>query len=251
DGAIESTVSSAMSWIARSETPPLPPPRLMLMSWASAGVASATAAIRVVRIKTLRGGFGSLTKTMTSDGQAARPFRLRGFQNWSWLQRGRPAARRARAVVAAARARPAGPRWPGRQGGEARLRDAAPSRPDSGLRSRVVAVGAVAEEEAQRPRVQARASVAPWPLRSGAATAAASVRCAASFRAAWIRCVAVAAAVRAAAQDAARASLRPLIPPLIPPLARRASVSAPAKNRQAAHRAVPESAAGRDGASPR
>ena len=38
DGAIDSTVSSAISWIARSVTPPLPwPPRLMLMSCANAG----------------------------------------------------------------------------------------------------------------------------------------------------------------------------------------------------------------------
>src|ERR1041384_5503300 len=72
DGAIESTVKSAMSWIARSVTPPWPPPRLMLMSWAAAGVASATAAIRKVRNeRTLRGCFAKLTKT-TSDGQADR-----------------------------------------------------------------------------------------------------------------------------------------------------------------------------------
>ena len=49
DGAIESTVSSAISWIARSVTPPLPPPRLMLMSCACAGDASAAAAIREAR----------------------------------------------------------------------------------------------------------------------------------------------------------------------------------------------------------
>src|SRR6185436_12020629 len=83
EGAIESTVNSAMSWIARSVTPPWPPPRLMLMSWAAAGVDSAAAAIRKVRNeKTLRGCFAKLTKT-TSDGQAARPSRLRGSQNWS------------------------------------------------------------------------------------------------------------------------------------------------------------------------
>ena len=49
DGAIDSTVNSAISWIARSVTPPWPPPRLMLMSWACAGVASVAAAIRIVR----------------------------------------------------------------------------------------------------------------------------------------------------------------------------------------------------------
>src|SRR6185437_9407599 len=55
DGAIDSTVNSAISWIARSVTPPWPPPRLMLMSWAYAGVASAAAAIRVAMKNTLRG----------------------------------------------------------------------------------------------------------------------------------------------------------------------------------------------------
>ena len=36
-GAIESTVNSAISWIARSVTPPPGAPRLMLISCASAG----------------------------------------------------------------------------------------------------------------------------------------------------------------------------------------------------------------------
>jgi hypothetical protein len=41
DGAIDNTVSSAISWIARSLTPPLPaPPRLMLISCANAGSVS-------------------------------------------------------------------------------------------------------------------------------------------------------------------------------------------------------------------
>ena len=44
DGAIDSTVNSAISWIARSVTPPLPWPRLMLMSCANAGPASDPAA---------------------------------------------------------------------------------------------------------------------------------------------------------------------------------------------------------------
>jgi len=35
DGAIDSTVKSAISWIARSVTPPLSWPKLMLMSCAN------------------------------------------------------------------------------------------------------------------------------------------------------------------------------------------------------------------------
>src|SRR6478672_10538935 len=46
DGAIDSTVSSAINWIARSVTPPPPWPRLMLISCASAGSASEPAASR-------------------------------------------------------------------------------------------------------------------------------------------------------------------------------------------------------------
>src|SRR5258708_33033182 len=56
DGAIESTVSSAISWIARSVTPPLPWPRLMLISCAIAGSTRDPAVIRHARNKnTLRG----------------------------------------------------------------------------------------------------------------------------------------------------------------------------------------------------
>ena len=44
DGAIDSTVSSAINWIERSVTPPLPWPRLMLMSCANAGSTSDPAA---------------------------------------------------------------------------------------------------------------------------------------------------------------------------------------------------------------
>jgi len=40
DGATDSTVNNAISWIARSVTPPLPWPRLILMSCANAGSAS-------------------------------------------------------------------------------------------------------------------------------------------------------------------------------------------------------------------
>src|SRR5580704_9795698 len=62
EGAIDSTVSSAISWIARSVTPPLPWPRLMLMSCANAGAAREPAAIRVAMNKTLRGKVADLTK---------------------------------------------------------------------------------------------------------------------------------------------------------------------------------------------
>src|SRR5215468_10323645 len=72
DGAIESTVKSAISWIARSVTPPWPPPRLMLMSWAYAGIASAAAAISPTMKKTLRGNLDRLTKTTTLDGRGGR-----------------------------------------------------------------------------------------------------------------------------------------------------------------------------------
>src|ERR1700742_3238987 len=107
EGAIESTVSSAMSWIARSVTPPLPPPRLMLMSWANAAVASEVAAIRQNRNnKTLRGDFEGLTKTTTSDGRAGMPSRLPGSRNRSSAALRQQAApvRRARAAQVRARA---------------------------------------------------------------------------------------------------------------------------------------------------
>src|SRR3981189_2602039 len=83
DGAIESTVNSAISWIARSVTPPLPWPRLMLMSCANAGPASDPAAIREARNKTLRGTFADLTKG-SLDGPAMTPSRLRDSQSRSW-----------------------------------------------------------------------------------------------------------------------------------------------------------------------
>src|SRR5450631_2831064 len=67
DGATDSTVNSAISWIARSVTPPLPWPRLMLMSCANAGAASDPAAIRVTKNNTLRGRRPGLTKG-TLDG---------------------------------------------------------------------------------------------------------------------------------------------------------------------------------------
>src|ERR1700676_4748682 len=80
EGAIDSTVSSAISWIARSVTPPLPWPRLMLISCASAGPAGDPAAIRAARNKTLRGNRAGLTKG-SLGGPAMTPSRLRDSQN--------------------------------------------------------------------------------------------------------------------------------------------------------------------------
>ena len=81
DGAIDSTVSSAINWIARSVTPPLPaPPRLMLISCANAGPANDPAAIRMKRNKTLRGWAAGLTKA-TSGVRAGMPSRLQGVRN--------------------------------------------------------------------------------------------------------------------------------------------------------------------------
>src|SRR3954447_26098145 len=76
DGAIDNTVSNAISWIARSVTPPLPWPRLMLMSCANAGSASDPAANVATKNKTLRGTFADLTKD-SLDGPAETPSRLR------------------------------------------------------------------------------------------------------------------------------------------------------------------------------
>src|ERR1700722_15495059 len=107
DGATDNTVNSAINWIARSVTPPLPwpPPRLMLMSCAHAGTASNPAETTVAKNKPLRGGPAALTKD-SSGGRAARPFRLRDCRSRSsgsalWVPavarcgkalRGRPAA---------------------------------------------------------------------------------------------------------------------------------------------------------------
>src|SRR4029077_936431 len=91
DGAIDNTVRSAISWIARSVTPPLPWPRLMLMSWASAGSASDPAAIRVARYKTLRGNAAGLTEG-SLGGPTMTPSRLRDFQNRSFAKAQFPAA---------------------------------------------------------------------------------------------------------------------------------------------------------------
>src|SRR5258707_7830520 len=69
DGAIDSTVNSAINWIARSVTPPLPWPRLMLISCATAGSTSDPAAIKIAKNKTLRGTVADLTKG-SLDGPA-------------------------------------------------------------------------------------------------------------------------------------------------------------------------------------
>src|SRR5690242_3716370 len=192
DGAIESTVKSAMSWIARSVTPPWPPPRLMLMSWAAAGVASAAAAIRKVRNeRTLRGLFGNLTKT-TLDGRAMRPSRLQDSRNSSLAQALQPARRARRGPgEAAARVQLAAPRSRARPDGEGRLRDAVPFRRDSDPRWRPAERAAAEAVAAPRSpaRVRARASAAPSVLpASGAASSARHAACAAaSIRAALVR----------------------------------------------------------------
>src|SRR5581483_1655029 len=122
----------------RSVTPPWPPPRLMLMSCAYAGAASNSDAsnsigaarravvISVFEEKTLRGGPAALTKD-SSGGQAARPFRLRGFQTRSW--QARLELRPVRDARPAVRGRPAVRRLR-RADDEALLRGVAPSRRD-------------------------------------------------------------------------------------------------------------------------
>ena len=83
EGATERIVSSAISWIARSVTPPPPWPKLMLISCANAGSASdPAAAIRTGRKKTLRGRFAILTKNSLA-APAGTPSRLRDSQSWS------------------------------------------------------------------------------------------------------------------------------------------------------------------------
>src|SRR5258707_13055772 len=119
DGAIDNTVRSAISWIARSVTPPLPWPRLMLMSCANAGSASDPAAIRVARYKTLRGNAAGFTKG-SLGGPTMTPSRLRDFQNRSFAKAQFPAAPSAARCgggghgSVAAPAPPAGPRPPAR-----------------------------------------------------------------------------------------------------------------------------------------
>src|SRR5438552_1037831 len=207
DGAIESTVNSAISWIARSVTPLLPwPPRLMLMSCASAGPANNPAAIKVTMNRTLRGKGAGLTKTTISTGQAGRPSRLPGYRTrYSAAARlasgvavpearTRSAVARGGAWAAAATARGPAAAPPFRQRGDAALLPAAvPSRPGSGRRS-AAAARAV-------PAHGAAAAVSGLP--PAGVRAESSIRCAAEarrvawahrvvwpHRVAWVRCAA-------------------------------------------------------------
>src|SRR5579863_4669437 len=180
DGAIDRTVSSAISWIARSVTPPpFWPPRLMLMSCAHAGTASKLAVRTVLKNKTLRGGLAALTKD-SSGGRAARPFRLPDCQSRSWA----PDLRVGPAVVRCAEsggrsavpARPAAQRRH-RQAAEARLPAAAPSRRDSGPPKPSAAASVVVRAVLRAaPRAAAPSAHRPAPAASGAAS---SVRIAA------------------------------------------------------------------------
>src|SRR6202035_5614514 len=138
DGAIDSTVRSAINSIARSVTPPLPWPRLMLISCANAGSTSDPAAIRVAINKTLRGRGADLTKGAL-DGPAMTPSRLRDFQSRSSAKAPPvpPMARgAARGGLAAVRAPPEARRRAVRRcrraAGATRPPAVAPSRRDSG-----------------------------------------------------------------------------------------------------------------------
>src|SRR3984885_12219360 len=139
EGATDSTVNSAINWIARSVTPPLPWPRLMLMSCANAGPASDPAAISVAKNKTLRGKVAGLTKGSLDD-PAVTPSRLPDSQSRSWSKVRAPMALPAvrcggRCGQAATRARPAARRRAvrcRRRAGEGRPPGVAPSRRDFG-----------------------------------------------------------------------------------------------------------------------
>src|SRR3954453_10041801 len=160
DGAIESTVNSAINWIARSVTPPLPWPRLILISCAKPGSASDPAAIRVAKNKTLRGNAGGLTKG-SLDGPAMTPSRLRDSQSRSSAERGQE---REEEQERAPRCAPGGQaEIPGQlaaqpfhqKGGAALLPAVAPSRRDSGRRTARIRM----EEEPAAPAVSARRHV--------------------------------------------------------------------------------------------
>src|SRR5438552_3941989 len=206
EGAIDNIVSSAISWIARSVTPPppWPPPRLMLMSCANAGPASAPAvAIRTTRRKTLRGNLAGLTKTSSSDGPAGTPSRLRDFQSRSFAEQEPRAGPRCAvdAPRAAVRARPA-VRHRRRPGDAMPLPAAAPSRRGFGRRSTAAEEAPAVEAAAVPRRVRAQAheaAAAPSAARPPAAGAASSARNVAARNAA---CAAE------PAQRAARAAVR-------------------------------------------
>src|ERR1700731_249433 len=177
DGAIDSTVKRAINWIARSVTPPLPWPRLMLISCANAGAASDPAAIRVAKNKTLRGKAAGLTKG-SLGGPAMTPSRLRDFQSRSSKAQQPAVPSMARCEVhrgqAAAPAPPAarGPVFRGRRrrGGEAPPPAVAPSRRDFGpLPTAPGKAGAGAAGAAARRHAPGREPGAPSALRSGAA----------------------------------------------------------------------------------
>src|SRR5690242_14676593 len=168
EGAIDSTVKSAISWMARSVTPPLPWPKLMLMSCASAGAASVPAAIRVARNKTLRGEVASLTKGSLVV-RAGTPSRLQDSQiQSSPAVSARPqearAARRARqGARQAVRGRRAG-QPDHRPAGEAPLQAAAPFQQDFGrppISAELVLLGA----RAARARARRRCETPACPLR--------------------------------------------------------------------------------------
>src|SRR3984957_3263280 len=133
DGATDNTVNSAINWIARSVTPPLPWPPPRLMSCAHAGTASNPAVKRVAKNKTLRGGPTALTKD-SSGGREARPSRLRDYRTRSLGQAPQmPAAVRCgelRGPLGVPVQRAAQPRR--LRGVEVRPRAAAPSLQDSG-----------------------------------------------------------------------------------------------------------------------
>src|SRR3984957_18100936 len=177
DGATDNTVNSAISWIARSVTPPLPapPPRLMLMSCAHAGTASNPAVKTVAKNKTLRGGPAALTKD-SSGGRAARPSRLRGCRSRSSGQVPRvPSVARCGAL----RGRPVAPAQPVAQlhrlrGVEVLPRAAGPSRPDSDRpKTSQVPMSASAVASVAGPRGALRGWVA-WALLRPAAREVAS-----------------------------------------------------------------------------
>src|SRR5712691_7739361 len=187
DGAIDSTVKSAISWIARSVTPPLPWPKLMLMSCANAGSTSDPAAIRVARYKTLRGNAAGLTKG-SLGGPAMTPSRLRDFQNRSFAKAQSPAApstarygvvRRGSAAAPAPPAvrRPVARRYR-RPAGEVRLQGVAPFRRDFGPRSTAPGMARAAVAAVARRDVPPREPGAPLALRSDAADAVSAARCA-------------------------------------------------------------------------
>src|ERR1700736_4395682 len=184
DGAIDSTVRSAISWIARSVTPPLPWPRLMLISCANAGPASDPAAISVAKHKTLRGTGADLTKG-SLDGPAMTPSRLRDFQNRSsraGQPAGPPMARCGERCARAAALAPPGARRPvvrrcRLRGGEGLPPAVAPSRRDFGPLPTQPGTGTAGSGAAPR-NAPVRVPGAPSELRSGAAGGVSRGRCA-------------------------------------------------------------------------